>query len=636
MGKGSPVRAKAPLEVDRDSLLELARGGNLYADRFACVRELLQNAADATLLRVFEEDGAAGFRTHEGSLRELRARLTPLPIAVSVERLTDAGSLRRYRIVVEDQGGGIARADVPHLQRIASSRKNPRRARLIAAMPEWMRPSGTFGIGLQSAFLVASEIVLETCTLRGEASRIVLRASDGGTIEVRGSDRRVQGTRVELVAHIPRSELRRRNEHRHEEMGGDPLGGALDPLIESAYSVARRCGTGSLVPVVLDGSRIASHFDHDHAWFDPKELVEIVLPTHDGDGVLHHARPSRAFSPATHMELRNRAHHRGLPVEDWDQGLLAGVRVTYDLHVGSARENLLVGRDVWSARGREVARTRVRNALHRRAPTLLRATDERSPSLRAWLGAHVLRTRGRDAGGAWRAIVLAGRDDARVTLGDAFERGAVSMRSEPRTEGERAGSRITLAVPGGPSAEDVPYHLLPLLDALFPVLERTEPRTVTYRRTGEDRISWAHFENVVVEQEQAFDVRPLLGVPPELALLCVPARAKDELGGEWEWRERRATMLSPWTFEKDVVRVPHVVKWVAWTARAGGPPRTRASVARALMELLERLDAPLRESRWREVAYDLDAVRAEIEEAYGLPKQRPTTRTKARKSRSAR
>ena len=355
----------------------------------------------------------------------------------------------------------------------------------------------------------------------------------------------------------------------------------------------------------------------------------------DSEGVLDHARSSSASSPQVHRELRTRAQYRGLPVEDWDQSLLAGVRVTYDLHVGSARENLLAGRDVWSAHGREVARTRVRNALQRRAPTLLRQTDEGSPSLRAWLGAHVLRTRGRDAGGAWRDIVLAERADARVTLGDAFERGAVSMRSAPRSEGERRWSKITLGVPGGPSADDVPYHLMPLLYDLFPVHEQTEPRTVTYRRTGGDRVSWAHFENVVVEQEHTFEVRPLLGIPPELALLCIPARAKEELGDEWERGERRALMLSPWTFEKDAVRVPHVVKWVAWTARAGGPPRTRASVARALIDLLERLDTPLRESRWRKVSYDLDAVRTELDEAYGLPKKPTKKGAKARASRGA-
>ena len=50
-----PDEATQALEVDRESLLELARGANLYGARFAFLRELLQNAVDATLLRIFVE-----------------------------------------------------------------------------------------------------------------------------------------------------------------------------------------------------------------------------------------------------------------------------------------------------------------------------------------------------------------------------------------------------------------------------------------------------------------------------------------------------------------------------------------------------------------------------------------------------
>ena len=34
-------------EVDREHIMKLVQGANLYSDKFACVRELLQNAIDA-------------------------------------------------------------------------------------------------------------------------------------------------------------------------------------------------------------------------------------------------------------------------------------------------------------------------------------------------------------------------------------------------------------------------------------------------------------------------------------------------------------------------------------------------------------------------------------------------------------
>lgn len=46
--------------------------------------------------------------------------------------------------------------------RIGGSQKNAARQRLIRAMPEWMKPSGAFGIGLQSAFLLSDCIYLKT------------------------------------------------------------------------------------------------------------------------------------------------------------------------------------------------------------------------------------------------------------------------------------------------------------------------------------------------------------------------------------------------------------------------------------------------------------------------------------------
>ena len=78
----------APLEVDRESLLELARGANLYASPFAFVRELLQNAVDAA--------GASGevrVRT-EHDAAELRVCVADTGPGIAPERLADLFELR--------------------------------------------------------------------------------------------------------------------------------------------------------------------------------------------------------------------------------------------------------------------------------------------------------------------------------------------------------------------------------------------------------------------------------------------------------------------------------------------------------------------------------------------------------------
>lgn len=54
-------------------------------------------------------------------------------------------------------GSGISLKDLEYIQKIAGSNKNLERKRLINNMPIWMRPSGTFGIGLHSVFLLLEE-----------------------------------------------------------------------------------------------------------------------------------------------------------------------------------------------------------------------------------------------------------------------------------------------------------------------------------------------------------------------------------------------------------------------------------------------------------------------------------------------
>ena len=50
-----------------------------------------------------------------------------------------------------------------------SSNKNVEKKKLMDRMPEWMKPSGTFGIGFQSVFLLTEEVTLITRKFNKEA-----------------------------------------------------------------------------------------------------------------------------------------------------------------------------------------------------------------------------------------------------------------------------------------------------------------------------------------------------------------------------------------------------------------------------------------------------------------------------------
>lgn len=56
---------------------------------------------------------------------------------------------------------GISKKDLEYMQKISGSKNNKEKQKIIRQMPEWMRPSGEFGIGLHSAFLLMKDLPYE-------------------------------------------------------------------------------------------------------------------------------------------------------------------------------------------------------------------------------------------------------------------------------------------------------------------------------------------------------------------------------------------------------------------------------------------------------------------------------------------
>jgi molecular chaperone HtpG len=159
-------------DVDLAGLLRVF-GGHLYADPEVFVRELVQNAADAIVLRRSEEPH------HRGRI---------------VVRVSEDA------IVFEDDGAGLdCEGIATALGRIGYSTKRDGAPR---------GTSGQFGIGLLSGFLVASAIVVTT-RKRGAAS-VRWTGRKDGTWSVNDGDREDVGStvRLELDAPIARERVR--------------------------------------------------------------------------------------------------------------------------------------------------------------------------------------------------------------------------------------------------------------------------------------------------------------------------------------------------------------------------------------------------------------------------------------------
>lgn len=150
---------KPTLKVNRDSYLRLVRGTGFYNSKFDAIREILQNAVDSTLHRLWIE--------HKDKLKDLDPTSPKLleiydqySIDISFEPHKEKNEI--WVLKVKDQGTGISFNDLKYMLELGSSSKNKEKSKRIAEMPIWFKPSGVFGIGLQSGFLLSNKFMLIT------------------------------------------------------------------------------------------------------------------------------------------------------------------------------------------------------------------------------------------------------------------------------------------------------------------------------------------------------------------------------------------------------------------------------------------------------------------------------------------
>lgn len=152
------------MKMSQERVMKLLEGTSIYKDRYVGIREMIQNAIDASLLQLWNdlmhnhyiscglsrENVLRGFDLFDLLNTEKAAIFGNYDITVEVIEDKLRGQVI---VVVKDKGIGINTKDVQYMADIGSSKeKNVRLRKLMDRMPAWLKPSGVFGIGLQSVF----------------------------------------------------------------------------------------------------------------------------------------------------------------------------------------------------------------------------------------------------------------------------------------------------------------------------------------------------------------------------------------------------------------------------------------------------------------------------------------------------
>ncbi len=145
-------------DLNREAVLKLLRSTGLYASKWDSIREILQNSVDSTIAAIWSK--------YKEEIDELNPAAKVIHeiydkymIDVDLEKNENDPSV--YTLRVKDSGVGISEEDLAFILKIGSSQKSAK-ARLIRSMPEWFKPSGNFGIGLQSIYLLSDAFTIYT------------------------------------------------------------------------------------------------------------------------------------------------------------------------------------------------------------------------------------------------------------------------------------------------------------------------------------------------------------------------------------------------------------------------------------------------------------------------------------------
>jgi len=150
---------KPGFKINQDEVLKLLRSTGLYTSKYESVREILQNAVDSTLLAIWieSEDVVRLLNPISDEIKDLYEKRR-----IKVDFKVSSSKANTLSLSVKDSGTGISKNDLKSMLQVGGSTKNKIKSRFVRDMPEWFKPSGNFGIGLQSIYLLSDSFTITT------------------------------------------------------------------------------------------------------------------------------------------------------------------------------------------------------------------------------------------------------------------------------------------------------------------------------------------------------------------------------------------------------------------------------------------------------------------------------------------
>lgn len=197
------------LQISQEKAFDIIEGYNIYDDKFVFIREVIQNALDATKLKLWQDlkNGIYDFAIKRKDVLNNLRELKPFDLSEEIYknyminidlRTLDNGDVE---FKIQDRGIGIDVEGFKRISQVAMSNTDYRILKKdISEMPRWLRPTAGFGIGMQTIYLVADSFKIITNNGIETLETNIDSIKKGGFIKLNRCDKKIrQGTSIEII-----------------------------------------------------------------------------------------------------------------------------------------------------------------------------------------------------------------------------------------------------------------------------------------------------------------------------------------------------------------------------------------------------------------------------------------------------
>lgn len=242
-------------EISQEKAFQIIEGSNIYKDPFVFVREIIQNAMDASKLQLWKDLCSGTYQAWLDKDVEI-SNIQPYEIDTKIyenypiEVQLDTLSNGETTISVRDRGTGITVDGFKHMCQVGQSKEGFKKVQdEIKKMPAWLRPTAGFGIGLQSIFLITDEFELLTHTGNECYKAVFHSLRKGGYVQLQKSNEISQRGTVLKIA------FKRPNNITYE------MRGATDQYLSTDYDpIGEQNKTGEVKVIEVINKNCKSSF----------------------------------------------------------------------------------------------------------------------------------------------------------------------------------------------------------------------------------------------------------------------------------------------------------------------------------------------------------------------------------------